>query len=1749
VANNTAEFRIIVNSEGMVTGLKQVRGMGEAVRETNKRTKEFTDTNERNTKVMNDGVRGTANSTKSFSKLAQTIGNSGGGLVQAYATLAANTFAVSAAFNALRSAQQAQQVLEGLNAQGAKLGVTYTIAAQKLREAVGFGISAKEAMAATAQFTAAGFSIEELEKLGSVAQNTSLALGRNLPDSIDRLIKGTTKLEPELLDELGIMTKLGDATSAYALKTGKSVSSLTQFERRQAFLNAVLAEGELKFGGISEKVDTNPYDKLAGSFQDLTNSALNFVNSTLGVANFVKFLSENTLALTGVILLFASTIQKSLLGSLSDLSQSSVKAAEDAAKLASEEKKAADQAYKTALATREQELQQKRSLNIYEKAPKAVRNLQQAIQQGTATTEEYDKGIKSLSASISQYDSAKRRSKDVTEQDIAVREQTITALKREKARLEDLKAAQEGAPGDTVIKAQTAALASQAKQEALNKISKAELSAATSIQAASEGRFILAAKGAMSAINEQRIAIEALIRAKMADNAATGANIVANERYIKFLALVKNSKFAVVTVTRVLISSVLKLIPYIGLATLAWDILSSTYTKFYSTIFPSTAKAKEELAKATEDYNKVLETQKSSEEQYAKILASTASASSAATQATINRANAMIELSESYKKVIEQEQKLKEAQEKEGSFSSRLKDFFTKERKELRESAASRDLGVSEDLIRTGILDTALSGSGRGKVGLYKIFGPPEEVKQYAQTLQNFSSQVGGNLDPAFKKVGISLKQFKELSSLEQQKILLSKAMEEYAVSARKVLEATNSLNDSFAKGETAASKFFKDSIASTPFDDIVSSFQQINNSIRTLSREGKTAKEQLDLISGMGPELQKLLKAEDMQLLDTFREADITVKSLTERSNTLAESGKKLTAEEQTKLKLAKATISETEKQVGKLKQSLIFAEEENVKRQAALQLAKAQASLEQARQSKYSAYLQGTAEGLEAQFRSQEKIVALNNAALSAQRAAIQGSVIQQNLQIKSIEAAIKEKQEKTESWLIEQGITAEIAKQGIKLLENADLRKELTEAQQKELENRKKEQEEEADRLKAANDAAIASRTQIKALDLQIAAARESLFTKEQKEAKKALETAKQRESQVAKEVSLSNQVLQNNILRAKIEAASLGNVTQTFTRTRAPVLRQTQDTEIRIAKMELEAAEIALTKTSNALSERLTAEINDATAMLKTADADKKAGINATIALKKQELEDNKKLTEEQKTNLALTYELRLLEMAGLSDRRNLLQQEKSILDIKIQQVEKQQELARATLSIQSLQRGFMASVTGATLQNEGVREAQMARKQVEDNRKMRIEAINMEYDLLIAQQDFEAKKLLNVAKELEERGKLEEAAAARTLAGKYEASITKIGVLDAEGNAPKDSLRASALGLVNTEVQRAKLEESKLLVTQYTNTLLENFRKLGPDGEAALAIFSGMTQITDSVTFAFEQIKEAGGDTTKEIAAIAGAMSQVLGSVISIVNAISQAKIAAVDKEIAAEEKRDGKSAQSVAKLEALEKKKDSIAKKQFDTQKKLMMAQAVMSTAAAIAAALTAGPIAGPILAGIIGAMGAAQLAIIAGTQYQSASARTASAPPSTLSIGRRSDTVDLARGPSANAGGEAGFIRGSQGMGSNASNFRTIGSAYGGELMRGYGNRGFVVGEKGPEIITPETPINVTPANDVMPAQPLNATFNIQALDASGVEELLVGQRGNIIKMLREAANASGVGFLESVDTNVYTRPNVQRL
>jgi len=79
------------------------------------------------------------------------------------------------------------------------------------------------------------------------------------------------------------------------------------------------------------------------------------------------------------------------------------------------------------------------------------------------------------------------------------------------------------------------------------------------------------------------------------------------------------------------------------------------------------------------------------------------------------------------------------------------------------------------------------------------------------------------------------------------------------------------------------------------------------------------------------------------------------------------------------------------------------------------------------------------------------------------------------------------------------------------------------------------------------------------------------------------------------------------------------------------------------------------------------------------------------------------------------------------------------------------------------------------------------------------------------------------------------------------------------------------------------------------------------------------------------------------------------------------------------------------------------------------------------------------------------------------------------------------------------------------------------------------------MVGEQGPEIITP--PVDIIPNEDINKGGTTNINFSISAVDGQSVQNMLQDQQGNIISMIREAANDNGEFFLENVDSDVYGR------
>jgi len=76
-----------------------------------------------------------------------------------------------------------------------------------------------------------------------------------------------------------------------------------------------------------------------------------------------------------------------------------------------------------------------------------------------------------------------------------------------------------------------------------------------------------------------------------------------------------------------------------------------------------------------------------------------------------------------------------------------------------------------------------------------------------------------------------------------------------------------------------------------------------------------------------------------------------------------------------------------------------------------------------------------------------------------------------------------------------------------------------------------------------------------------------------------------------------------------------------------------------------------------------------------------------------------------------------------------------------------------------------------------------------------------------------------------------------------------------------------------------------------------------------------------------------------------------------------------------------------------------------------------------------------------------------------------------------------------------------------------------------------------------------PDRPGTIVPADDTAAmGGGSNVTFNISTVDATGVEDLLAEQQGNIIGMLRQAANSYGEEFMEDIDTTAVSGSSARR-
>ena len=291
-----------------------LKAVGQEAERTGKKLKKgVTDQAHSADRAMKGLSNQSSNSTKNFSKMSQGLA---GGIVPIYATLAAQVFALSAAFQFLKQAADFRMLVEGQQAFGIATGVAYRALTNGIIAATDAQIRYSDAAQAAAIGTAAGLNPQQLLDLADAAKKVSIALGRDITDSFNRLIRGATKAEPELLDELGIVLRLDPALKKYAASIGKSKDALTAYQKTQAVTNEILEQAERKYDALNRVLDpeTNQLNKAAKSFDDIRNN-LNLLIAG-PVESIAAFFAQNVGSFVAAVSLLALSIISQLVPSM-----------------------------------------------------------------------------------------------------------------------------------------------------------------------------------------------------------------------------------------------------------------------------------------------------------------------------------------------------------------------------------------------------------------------------------------------------------------------------------------------------------------------------------------------------------------------------------------------------------------------------------------------------------------------------------------------------------------------------------------------------------------------------------------------------------------------------------------------------------------------------------------------------------------------------------------------------------------------------------------------------------------------------------------------------------------------------------------------------------------------------------------------------------------------------------------------------------------------------------------------------------------------------------------------------------------------------------------------------------------------------------------------------------------------------------------------------------------------------------------
>lgn len=202
---------------------------------------------------------------------------------------------VTGAFGLMERAAQAEQQRRAFENMAKSYGASGKQILADLKRVSDGTISTMEMVEKAGTAMMLGINPEQISGLMAIARATSRQTGQSVTQAFDNISLAVGRQSKMILDNLGIIVSVEKANEAYATSLGKTVEQLSDYEKKQAFLNETVKVGQDLMRRLGDQQDTN-YDKMQRLRATIENAKIwmgqAFTRVVLGATSAFQLLSS-----------------------------------------------------------------------------------------------------------------------------------------------------------------------------------------------------------------------------------------------------------------------------------------------------------------------------------------------------------------------------------------------------------------------------------------------------------------------------------------------------------------------------------------------------------------------------------------------------------------------------------------------------------------------------------------------------------------------------------------------------------------------------------------------------------------------------------------------------------------------------------------------------------------------------------------------------------------------------------------------------------------------------------------------------------------------------------------------------------------------------------------------------------------------------------------------------------------------------------------------------------------------------------------------------------------------------------------------------------------------------------------------------------------------------------------------------------------------------------------------------------------